>query len=334
MRLDRGMPQFLANLVNQYRAEFVARFSELLGPVVRGVLPPTVKAYVDDILHLYSQLSAAQASFELAEAYGPLLREIVIQQRLFTAEHIEERRSHAIHPDLLKILDEELRLYDEIIRASWFQHAEPKSVPQLTDFFPVELIETKLAKEQGSEPQREYDEKFHILQSPRQFLRDLRRARKAAALRGILVVAAYIDIDKFKDFNTEKGEPYVDRYVLPKFMRLVEAHVYARGYAYRFGGDEYCILLNNVTDDEAFGSMERLRRGLAELTYEGTERRTTVSIGVVIVRPDCHLTGHEIEQVAAAAKKFAKDNGRNRVASYVGSLFREEDLHVVGRAGV
>ena len=44
-----------------------------------------------------------------------------------------------------------------------------------------------------------------------------------------------------------------------------------------------------------------------DLAYEGTARRTTVSVGVVIVRPECHLTGHEIEhafdeQFAAAVK--------------------------------
>ena len=147
-------------------------------------------------------------------------------------------------------------------------------------------------------------------------------------MRGILIAVAYLDIDKFKDFNTEKGEPYVDRHVLPKFMRLLEAHVYLRGYAYRYGGDEYCILLNNVIEDEALRSLHMLRQRLGDLTYEGTDRRTTVSVGVVIVRPDCHLTGNEIEHAAAAAKKFAKDAGRNRLATYNTPLIQTGDLRI------
>lgn len=39
------------------------------------------------------------------------------------------------------------------------------------------------------------------------------------------------------------GEVEVDRKILPRFMRTIEAHVFARGFAYRFGGDEYVLLI-------------------------------------------------------------------------------------------
>ena len=51
------------------------------------------------------------------------------------------------------------------------------------------------------------------------------------------------NIDKFKDFNTKYGETQIDVRLLPRFMAALEAHVYSRGFAYRFGGDEYVVLL-------------------------------------------------------------------------------------------
>src|SRR5262249_15461003 len=157
---------------------------------------------------------------------------------------------------------------------------------------------------------------------------DLDRARKAAALRGILVAVVYLDIDDFKPFNSEYGNSFIDRHMLPTFMRRIEVHVFARGYAYRYGGDEYVLLLNNVTEDEALASMDRLRQDLAALSYEGIQRKATVSIGVVIVRPECHLTGHEIEHAAERAKDFAKQSGRNRVATYNSSFIQDGDWRI------
>ncbi len=76
------------------------------------------------------------------------------------------------------------------------------------------------------------------------------------------------------------------------------------------------IVLNNTSQDEALDSMDRLRRKLADEKYEGVSRRITVSIGLVIVTPTCHLTGREIEVRAARAKNHAKQEGRNRIAAY------------------
>jgi len=330
---DEDELRLLTACVRDYRRDFHSRFLRLLDPIARDFVPPAVNAYLDALDKLYSKLEdgatePSDGTFEISDRFAPALRDAVIWMRLQVAQSVEQRRTLTIDPDLLRKLDAELQPYAALLNAPWFQRAEAKPVPQLTEFFPVQRVEAELAKEHAPPRAREFDEKFHILQAPSLFLDDLDRARKAAALRGILVAAAYLDIDKFKDFNTEKGEPYVDRYVLPKFMRVLEAHVYTRGHAYRYGGDEYCVLLNNVTEEEALTSMNRLRERLGNLTYDGTDRRTTVSVGVVVVRPDCHLTGHEVEQATAAAKKFAKDAGRDRVATYNSPLLQEGDLRI------
>lgn len=324
----------LTECVSRYRGDFNSRFNRLLKPIAANFLPPAVSTYTGSLRKLISSLEHCcqqpgdDGPFEIDDQFASELRDAVIWARLSVAQSAEERRSLTIDPDLHRKLDDELEPYTKLLAAPWFQRAAARSVPQLTEFFPVERVEEELARAYGQPQARQFDEKFRVLQAPGLFLPDLDRARKASALRGVMLAVVFIDIDDFKAFNNERGNPYVDRYVLPVFMRRLEAHVFTRGYAYRYGGDEYVLLLNNLTEDEALASMDRLRQGVAELNYEGMHRQLTVSIGVVIVRPDCHLTGHEIEVAAEAAKNFAKKEGKNRVATYNSPMIQSGDWRI------
>ena len=63
------------------------------------------------------------------------------------------------------------------------------------------------------------------------------------------------------------GEIEVDRRVLPVFMRLIEAHVFQHGFAYRYGGDEYMILLPNLSKPLAINFLESLRNAISGTKY-------------------------------------------------------------------
>jgi len=149
-------------------------------------------------------------------------------------------------------------------------------------------------------------------------------------LRNRPLVVGFIDIDDFKSLNTECTETVVDRDVLPRFMRRVEAEIFVRGFAYRFGGDEYVTLLPNAGTREAIPVHNCIRTGVAALQYSATSKRTTVSVGFCEVEPDSAWTEHEILARANAAKAFAKASGKDRVATYRNG---SEDLHVVAGAG-
>jgi GGDEF domain-containing protein len=58
---------------------------------------------------------------------------------------------------------------------------------------------------------------------------------------------------------------------------------------------------------------------------------TSVSIGVCIAEPDCPLTDRELRDLANRAKKFAKEHGKNGIATYEGPRFVPQELHVVAR---
>ena len=113
------------------------------------------------------------------------------------------------------------------------------------------------------------------------------------------------------------------------FMQTIEAHVYHHGFAYRQGGDEYLILLPSLSKSLAIALLDELRCRLAELKYPDIEGSTTASIGVCTVEPDCPLTDRELRERANQAKKFAKDQGKNCIATYDGPRFVPQELRVV-----
>jgi GGDEF domain-containing protein len=224
----------LTECVRSYRTNLHNRFIRLLEPIAANFWPPKAKAYLDSLDKLYSSLERCsqqrgdEGPFEVSDQFASALRDAVIWTRLRVAQSVEERRTLTIDPDLLRTLDADLEPYTALLNAPWFQRAEPRLVPQLTEFFPVQRVEAELAREHGQPRAREFDEKCRILQAPSLFLHDLDRGRSAAALRGVHVGVAYLDIDHFKAFNDERGNSHVDRHMLPTFMRRVEARVFTR----------------------------------------------------------------------------------------------------------
>jgi diguanylate cyclase (GGDEF)-like protein len=179
-------------------------------------------------------------------------------------------------------------------------------------------------------PPRQYDEKFHILQAPQLFLPDLAYFRAKCEDRETPLAIAFVDIDDFKSkFNTPHGETKVDRNVLPRFMQAMEAHAFHHGYAYRQGGDEYLILLPSLSRPLAVAFLDELRCKLADLAYPDVAEKTTASIGLCIVDSDCPLTDRELLDRANLAKQFAKENGKNRIATFRGPRFVDQELEIV-----
>jgi diguanylate cyclase (GGDEF)-like protein len=260
--------------------------------------------------------------------WNGLIKRILLTYRMEKATELQQLREKTSHLEILERLDEAIRPLDELAARPWFRQAVPYPVPQLADYLDLERIECQLGKTHRLS-EREYDEKFHILQAPSLFLPDLRYYREKCALRGLPVAVAFLDIDEFKTrFNSRHGETRVDRNVLPRFMRALEAHVAFHGHAYRQGGDEYLLLVPGVSPELAVVFLDELRRKLGALAYPEVEEKTTVSIGLCVADADCPLTDRELRDRANVAEAFAKRAGRNCIATYRGNQLLAADLYV------
>jgi diguanylate cyclase (GGDEF)-like protein len=275
-----------------------------------------------DIAALIENLSAARPG-------NPhLLKQIILRYRRQQAAQTEGLREKTFHAGIIQTLDEEINSLDAVVETNWFQQIEPWGLPRAKDFLPIQYIEQSAIGQSELAP-RQYDEKFHILQAPALFLPDLAYFRARCEVRDAPLAVAFLDIDDFKSFNSAHGETSVDRNLLPRFMQTLEAHVYHHGFAYRQGGDEYLVLLPSLSKKLAIAFLDELRCKLAAVQYPDIDGAPTVSIGVCLAEPDCPLTDRELRDRANRAKKFAKDQGKNCIATCEGPRLVRDELRVV-----
>ena len=271
---------------------------------------------------------AIKAEHSVPDDFAPLIKRIMIHQRRIVASKLEEPLSKTFHPELIGNLEKELEPVRKMMEAAWFLETTALRVPHLTEFLAIKFVEDMHNSALTLE-KREYDEKFHILQAPSLFVKDLRYYREKCELRSNGLMVAYLDIDDFKAFNTRYTETKVDRDILPRFMELMESHLYTHGQGYRYGGDEYILLLPNFSLAMGVCFIKEFQQKLRMITYRGVAEKTTVSIGALFVPSDCFLTEREVEDRANRAKNFAKKNGKNCIATFKGTYYDDSELVIV-----
>jgi len=122
---------------------------------------------------------------------------------------------------------------------------------------------------------------------------------------------ALLDIDHFKKINDEFGHLYGDE-VLVHFSRLMEQQFRHTDFVFRFGGEEFVVILNNIDLAGAINSLERFRKAVAE--FEFPSGHISVSIGFTMVDPIAPPSLHI--EYADRALYEAKHRGRNQTVHY------------------
>ncbi|MEN2506000.1 GGDEF domain-containing protein [Stutzerimonas stutzeri] len=140
------------------------------------------------------------------------------------------------------------------------------------------------------------------------------RERTRCAFNGQPLALLMLDVDQFKDYNDRHGHLAGDHALclvvdtLAKLLRPADSLV-------RYGGEEFVILLPEMTLSDARNVGERLRQSLEAIaTFRssiGTLPGVTISIGVAPMRPEDDL--ETLIHAADQALYQAKAQGRNRV---------------------
>lgn len=120
-----------------------------------------------------------------------------------------------------------------------------------------------------------------------------------------------VDIDHFKQVNDQHGHLIGDE-VLLLVARLMRSTFRYDDRLYRFGGEEFVVLLTAPDDAAARVAFERLRANLEAYTFPRVGR-ITASVGFSDVRPGD--TPQAAFERADRAVYHAKQNGRNQVHS-------------------
>ncbi|MGA7828484.1 MAG: diguanylate cyclase [Geobacteraceae bacterium] len=115
-----------------------------------------------------------------------------------------------------------------------------------------------------------------------------------------------LDIDHFKHYNDTRGHVQGDR-LLADLAGILSKHIRSADFVFRYGGEEFLVLLPRTDALLAAETAERLRK----LVEEQTE--VTISLGVATYRQNSSSGENPVDRADAALYR-AKREGRNRVA--------------------
>jgi diguanylate cyclase (GGDEF)-like protein len=124
-----------------------------------------------------------------------------------------------------------------------------------------------------------------------------------------------IDIDHFKDYNDLFGHMEGDK-VLVKIGELIKSCLRRMDTAYRYGGEEFTVILPETNNQDAIIVAQRIRKIIEAEIFSpssGEKITITVSIGTTEYEPEERISS--FVQRADKALYVSKDMGRNRVSS-------------------
>jgi diguanylate cyclase (GGDEF)-like protein len=126
------------------------------------------------------------------------------------------------------------------------------------------------------------------------------------------------DIDKFKRINDEYGHSMGDS-VIRNVAEVMQKSVRKDDMICRFGGEEFCIVLPNISQAQAYTISEKIRKAIENSAIKDIS--VTCSFGVSSMNTDTKIPEKFIEQ-ADIALYHSKDDGRNRTTIWNPSLKR------------
>ena len=140
------------------------------------------------------------------------------------------------------------------------------------------------------------------------------REMRASAPDNEDIAVILFDLDHFKSYNDSLGHLAGDT-CLKRVADLIQEEMReGTDLAFRFGGEEFLILLRETDLVDALGVAERLRRTIEYASVpHPTHGVCTASFGVASARIGSSITNDELIQSADSALYAAKRNGRNQV---------------------
>lgn len=127
---------------------------------------------------------------------------------------------------------------------------------------------------------------------------------------------ALCDVDFFKRYNDRYGHPAGDE-VLRQVARTLRSSLRASDSAYRYGGEEFLLILPEQTPDTSTIVLERVRTAVQQLAIPHLDSEAaavvTISAGIAVFTPGATDHSGAWLQRADEALYRAKAGGRNRV---------------------
>jgi diguanylate cyclase (GGDEF)-like protein len=132
----------------------------------------------------------------------------------------------------------------------------------------------------------------------------------------------FIDLNKFKQLNDTIGHDAGDAVLQETAKRLLSS-VRSDDIVFRYGGDEFVVLLNSVDSSEQVKKIvdNIIKRFTQALIFQGNTIEILLSIGIVIV-PDDSTSGEELLKLADIAMYAAKRDKESKYKFFDKSMMK------------
>lgn len=141
----------------------------------------------------------------------------------------------------------------------------------------------------------------------------LKREIELCRRRNIGFAVLMIDVDHFKRINDEHGHDVGDQ-VLQQIATQLLNKARAGDFVFRYGGEEFLIVLAEVDHHQACAIAEKLRARIEEADFLiANEKRLNITVSIGVAASDGHPDYERLVERADMALYEAKHQGRNRV---------------------
>jgi len=142
--------------------------------------------------------------------------------------------------------------------------------------------------------------------------RDLAEELEHSRRSGRSFAVAMLDIDYFKEVNDTHGHGFGDK-VLVQLAAILEESLRPYDRVYRYGGEEFLILLQDTRLEAAEKILTRLGQAVAGQNLGSASLSIQITVSIGVTDSSQFETVQDLVETADKALYKAKENGRNRV---------------------
>ena len=216
----------------------------------------------------------------------------------------------AISISYTRILTKRIRILQQFMKKLTkddFEAEMPAGLLKVED----EIARSGKKMQESIRRQVEYDEMTQLY-NRRYGDKNLLKMKAQMQISGIKYCVAIGDIDFFKKVNDNYGHEAGDE-VLIHVARVLKEQLLANGFVCRWGGEEFLIVIESHTIEQAEHILQSILDTLRNqtITYQEQQIRVTMSMGLVSVKAE-----DEIDDILRCADQKlyeAKENGRDQI---------------------
>lgn len=163
------------------------------------------------------------------------------------------------------------------------------------------------------------------LKNQRSFYEYLKREVSLAKRNNHPISLALFDVDRFKHVNDSKGHLAGD-HLLKHIARVIKNSVRETDLAFRYGGDEFCIIFPNTP---RAGAEEMVKRIILGFEKSKGNSDSGFSVGVSSLGPDQYTNYENFMRMADTAIYISKEASKRHPGCHVSYYDRRDDKRIV-----